>query len=119
MKTIIKKVTKFIFDRCRCLFSVPTHISPNAARSILYEYSSEPLGTCVGTNIIDVQYDLHIIVPAYNAEKYIVECLESIFSQQTKYTFLVSVVNDGSTDQTETVLKAYAEKFDSKICYVY
>ena len=49
----------------------------------------------------------------YNSEKYIVECLESIFSQQTKYTFLVSVVNDGSTDQTETVLKAYAEKFDS------
>ena len=52
-------------------------------------------------------------IPIYNAEKYIVECLESIFSQQTKYTFLVSVVNDGSTDQTETVLKAYAEKFDS------
>lgn len=113
MKTIIKRIAKIIFDRCRRLFSFPIGISPNDARSILSEYSSEPLGTCVGKNIMDVRYDLHIIIPAYNAEKYIIECLDSIFSQQTKYTFLVSVVNDGSTDQTDTILKSYAENLDS------
>lgn len=42
---------------------------------------------------------ISVIIPAYNAEKYIVTCLESIF-RQTKKPYEIIVVDDGSTDGT-------------------
>lgn len=52
-------------------------------------------------------YDLKIIVPCYNVEKYVIECIDSIVNQKTKYKVAVVLVNDGSTDQTLTILKKY------------
>lgn len=49
---------------------------------------------------------ISIIVPAYNAEKYIKACLDSIIIQ-TYSNFEVIVINDGSIDQTEEILKSY------------
>ncbi len=40
---------------------------------------------------------LSIIVPVYNAEKYIGQCIESITRQKTK-DMEVILINDGSTD---------------------
>lgn len=54
-------------------------------------------------------YDLQIVVPAYNVEQYIVECIDSVLSQKTNYSFVVTVVNDGSTDRTPELLQRYAE----------
>lgn len=51
---------------------------------------------------------LSIIVPAYNVEEYIEECLESIV-QQTASPDEVILVNDGSTDSTFSILKYYAD----------
>lgn len=48
---------------------------------------------------------ISVIVPAYNAEKYIAEALESILSQSLRPTEVI-VVNDGSTDQTAEVLNS-------------
>lgn len=53
-------------------------------------------------------YDLQIIVPAYNAAAYIKECIESILAQQTQYRYVITVVNDGSTDNTLEILQHYA-----------
>ena len=50
-----------------------------------------------------------IIVPAYNVEKYIGECLDSLVNQ-TCDKFNVIIVNDGSTDGTAEICKRYAEK---------
>lgn len=47
-----------------------------------------------------------IVVPAYNAEKTIKRCLDSIV-EQTSSNFKVYVVNDGSTDNTATILNDY------------
>lgn len=58
------------------------------------------------------QYDVQIIVPVYNVEKYLEECLNSIMNQKTKYKFCVIAVNDGSTDGSLTILKKY-EKFSN------
>ena len=49
-----------------------------------------------------------IIIPVYNGEKYISECIESILKQSDK-NFELIVVNDGSTDDTDKICR----KFDN------
>ncbi len=58
---------------------------------------------------------ISIIVPIYNAEKYLPECLDSILSQ-TYNNFELILINDGSTDGSEQICKIYVEK-DSRIKY--
>jgi glycosyltransferase involved in cell wall biosynthesis len=56
-----------------------------------------------------------IIIPCYNYGHLIAQSIESILTQT--YTDIeVIVINDGSTDNTEDVVKAYAEK-DNRIKY--
>ena len=50
-----------------------------------------------------------IIVPVYNSEQYLRECLDSIL-HQTYAELEVICVNDGSTDGSAAVLQHYAEK---------
>ena len=50
-----------------------------------------------------------IVIPCYNAEKYIKKCLDSIFAQTFK-NFELICVNDGSTDSTLDILNEYAKK---------
>lgn len=50
---------------------------------------------------------ISIIVPAYNIDKYIGRCLESIINQDYKELEII-VVNDGSTDSTGEVINNYA-----------
>lgn len=56
-----------------------------------------------------------VIVPVYNAEKYISRCLDSILSQ-TFTEFEIILVNDGSTDSTEAICRNYMKK-DGRIFY--
>lgn len=53
--------------------------------------------------------DISIIVPIYNAEKYIEKCIESLINQ-TKKELEFILVNDGSTDNTEELIKKYKDK---------
>lgn len=52
--------------------------------------------------------DISIIVPAYNAEKYIGKCLDSLINQ-TKKELEFIIVNDGSKDNTESIVKEYKD----------
>ncbi|MHB1001509.1 MAG: glycosyltransferase family 2 protein [Armatimonadota bacterium] len=56
---------------------------------------------------------ISIIVPVYNAEKYLRRCLDSLVSQ-TLDDIEIIAVNDGSTDNSENILNQYKEK-DSRI----
>ena len=56
---------------------------------------------------------ISVIMPAYNAEKYIGEAIESILNQTLK-DFELIIINDASTDSTGNIIKSYAEK-DSRI----
>lgn len=58
-----------------------------------------------------------MIVPAYNVEKYIKECLDS-FLWQTDQDFKVIIVNDGATDSTGEIAKTYAACYPSLFQYV-
>lgn len=50
-----------------------------------------------------------IVIPCYNAEKYIERCLESIMKQTYK-NFEVIIINDGSTDRSLDIIEKYKEK---------
>lgn len=53
--------------------------------------------------------DISIIVPIYNAEKYLNKCIDSLINQ-TKKELEFILVNDGSTDKTEEIIKSYKDK---------
>ncbi len=52
---------------------------------------------------------ISIIIPVYNVEKYLCECLDSILNQ-TFQDFEIICVDDGSTDETLEILKNYKNK---------
>ena len=52
---------------------------------------------------------LAVILPAYNAENFLMECLDSLLNQ-TFSDFCILAVNDASTDNTGKILEDYAAK---------
>ena len=54
-----------------------------------------------------------VIVPVYNVESYLEECLDSIINQTFKDIEII-LVNDGSTDSSPKIMELYASK-DSRI----
>ena len=57
--------------------------------------------------------DISIIVPIYNASKYLKKCLDSLVNQ-TKKELEFILINDGSTDDSESIIKSYS---DTRIKY--
>lgn len=55
-----------------------------------------------------------VIMPAYNAEKYIEKAIASIVGQEYKNWELV-IVNDGSTDRTVEIIEKYVSKYPQQI----
>lgn len=60
---------------------------------------------------------ISVIIPAYNVEKYIRRCLDSLVNQ-TYENMEIIVVNDGSTDRTSEFIHEYAERFPEMV-FVY
>lgn len=54
-----------------------------------------------------------VIVPCYNVEKYVSECLDSILNQTLRDIEII-ILNDGSTDQTLEIIEKYGAK-DSRV----
>ncbi len=59
---------------------------------------------------------ISIIVPIYNAERYLRRCVESIIAQ-TYTNIEIILINDGSTDNSINIIKEYANK-DSRIIII-
>lgn len=55
---------------------------------------------------------ISIIIPCFNVEEYIDECMLSIMRQTIVSVLKVIFIDDGSTDRTLIKLKEYEEKFD-------
>ena len=53
--------------------------------------------------------ELSIIIPVYNASKLLNRCLDSIFNQETQYSYEVILVDDGSSDNSVELIKARKE----------
>lgn len=60
--------------------------------------------------------ELSIIIPVYNVQKYLEDCLLSIYKQSLSLeTFEVIAVNDGSTDSSIDILREYGEIYPNLI----
>lgn len=64
----------------------------------------------------DVMIKVSVVIPVYNVEDYLEECLDSIVNQTLKDIEIICV-NDGSTDNSLNILKFYAGK-DNRIILI-
>jgi len=55
-----------------------------------------------------------IIVPVYNVEKYLPKCIESIL-KQTYQDYELLLVNDGTKDNSQSIIDKYTEKYPDKV----
>ena len=55
--------------------------------------------------------DISIYIPAYNAEKTIKECIDSILAQTIKPKKIL-IINDNSNDKTMDILLSYGDKIE-------
>lgn len=59
-----------------------------------------------------------IIIPVYNTEKHLPDCLDSLINQ-TLNEIEIILVNDGSTDGSQAVINEYQNKYPEKIKSAY
>lgn len=60
---------------------------------------------------------ISVVVPAYNEEKGIARCLESLVQQKTNQKFEVVLVDNASTDATQAVAKEFSDKLSLTIIF--
>ena len=56
-----------------------------------------------------------IIIPVYNCQRFLKRCLDSVLKQTLKEIEII-IINDGSTDNSERIIKSYK---DERIKYIY
>lgn len=74
------------------------------SEQILENYSQKPKMKYECTNK-DIKKELSIIIPSYNSETTIKECIESVLGQKTNVEYEIIVINDGSTDKTQEIVE--------------
>lgn len=73
--------------------------------------------TKIAANSLSNTNLVSVIMPAYNAEQYIAESIESVLNQTYENLELI-VVDDGSKDGTKKIIESYQAK-DPRVIYVY
>lgn len=56
---------------------------------------------------------ISVIIPVYNTEKYLKECVESVLAQ-TYHNLEILLINDGATDSSPQICESYAKQ-DARI----
>lgn len=59
---------------------------------------------------MDTDITITLIVPVYNVEEYLTQCLESVVGQSVSFDEVI-LVNDGSTDQSRSICEKYSLKY--------
>ena len=110
LKSTIKKTVRFIAATFLSAFGTKCDLSTQEARKILSACRQNPMGSGIAQNELIKPYtcDLQIIVPAYNVEKYLRACMDSVLNQKTKYKYKIVLVDDGATDSTPQIADEYA-----------
>lgn len=77
----------------------------------LLRLSPMPSGSCIRESEPEykIDFDVHIIVPCYNCQDYIIDCLRSV---SLKHSCFVSAIDDGSADKSPELIKKFSKKDD-------
>lgn len=66
-----------------------------------------------------MQFQFSIIIPIYNAEKYLSDAIESIINQTVGLNNIqIILINDGSKDDSANICKQYQEQYPKNIVYI-
>ena len=120
---IVKRlhINKMVIQLFKPLHHEYPSFSINEAEAILEKKSSMPRGTvlriCQPNKKEEYKYDLQIIVPAYNVERYIIQCIESLREQTDEYKWQAIIIDDGSTDKTGKLIDRY--KKDNRLLIIH
>ena len=91
------------------LFSKKSVLTADEARANLLSCAPCPSGSCKADNVLlPATHDLQIIIPAYNVEDYLAACMDSVLTQETRYSYHVVLVDDGAKDSTPAICDRYA-----------
>ena len=95
-------------------------LTSEEASNIVREYTNIPEDPFLDgfRGLSKTTLDMSIVIPVYNAEKYLEKCLTSVLNQQTEYTYEVICVNDGSSDNSSKILTEFKEKYGDKIVII-
>lgn len=109
LKQGVKAMLRGVSTAAAPLFSKKSTLSPDAARACLQACAPCPSGTSLAGNVLlPPRCDLQIIIPAYNVEAYLEQCMDSVLTQQTRYSYHVVLVDDGAKDRTPELCDRYA-----------
>ncbi len=109
---MVKKITK------KLVKSTNARTGKNIKTITVKNADGEPdtTATILVQNKISYTPKVSVIIPVYNVEKYLRECLDSVCNQTLKEIEIICV-DDGSTDSSLDILKEYAKK-DNRITVI-
>lgn len=81
-------------------------VSGNARRNLLKSYEPPAFSCDADNEIGEKKWNLQIVIPMYNSQKYVTSCINSIVRQKTKYTYKIIMIDDGSTDFSTPLIRA-------------
>ena len=92
--------------------------------SYLHNLKKDPCHSAIiNTRKESTKYDLQIVLPVFNGASTIQNCIESVLKQETKFSVLMNIINDGSTDDTAKIIKKTLDDNKSKsnidVQYIY
>jgi glycosyltransferase involved in cell wall biosynthesis len=113
MSVFKANVKRFLRGTCAAAapaFPKVSKLDPADARKNLEVCWDKKDTTCFAKNNVRTPVcDLQIVVPAYNVEAYLEECMDSILNQKSRFTFHVVLVDDGAKDGTPAICDKYTE----------
>ena len=108
-------IIKPLFKNCQFSFSEK---DVKDAYDTLQKFHENTGKSCIcETRKISQTFDLDIIVPCYNVENQVENCIDSLITQKTKYNFRIILIDDGSTDKTGKIIDSYVYNPTIKIIH--
>lgn len=113
----ISKLLPHIMKKC---WTKHIDVNVEAIRTELERYSPKPSGHSIWNRPVsngNTHFDLSIIIPFYNTQKYAVRCIESVISQKTEYSVEIILIDDGSPDKCGEILNSYSHHKNIRVIH--
>ena len=79
---------------------------------MLYKQQKKGLNVIIMNN--KYKYDVSFVIPVYNVEKFLKDCLDSILNQKYDINKIeIILINDGSKDNSLEICKNYENKYNN------